>query len=70
MGLPWPSACLVTSVNLRSSGRYLVSPSALGTDEGRSMAAEYEDEEWARAAQKNWRGLGLTDPIKSVEVCQ
>ena len=34
------------------------------------MAAEYEDEEWARAAQKNWRGLGLTDPIKSVEVCQ
>lgn len=28
------------------------------------------EEEWARIGQSNWRGLGLTDPIKSVEVCQ
>ena len=33
--------------------------------------ATYEEaeEEWARVGQTNWRGLGLTDPIKSVEVC-
>ena len=31
---------------------------------------EEEEEEWGRAAQTNWRGLGLTDPVKSVEVCQ
>lgn len=28
-----------------------------------------EDEsEWEQINAKNWRGLGLTDPIKSVEV--
>ncbi|KAH9922304.1 beta and beta-prime subunits of DNA dependent RNA-polymerase [Epithele typhae] len=31
------------------------------------MALNQDGEEWARAAQTNWRGLGLTDPIKSVE---
>lgn len=29
-----------------------------------------EDEnEWEALNRINWRGLGLTDPIKSVEVC-
>lgn len=30
---------------------------------------EGDDEEWEKASQPNWRGLGLTDPVKSVEVC-
>jgi DNA-directed RNA polymerase III subunit RPC2 len=28
-----------------------------------------EDEEWEQANRTNWKGLGLTDPIKSIEVC-
>ena len=31
-------------------------------------AARDEDEDWEQAGRRNWRGLGLTDPIKSVEV--
>jgi hypothetical protein len=27
-----------------------------------------EEDDWERLNQTNWRGLGLTDPIKSVEV--
>lgn len=26
------------------------------------------DDQWEKADQPHWRGLGLTDPIKSVEV--
>ncbi|KAH9929477.1 beta and beta-prime subunits of DNA dependent RNA-polymerase [Fomitopsis serialis] len=28
---------------------------------------EEDDQDWEKAGQPNWRGLGLTDPIKSVE---
>lgn len=34
------------------------------------MAGLNEDEsEWDQLNKTNWRGLGLTDPIKRVEVC-
>lgn len=34
------------------------------------MAAHGEaEEDWAQLEQPHWRGLGITDPIKSVEVC-
>lgn len=28
-----------------------------------------EENEWDQLNAKTWRGLGLTDPIKTVEVC-
>lgn len=28
-----------------------------------------DDNEWESLIRTNWRGLGLTDPIKGVEVC-
>lgn len=28
-----------------------------------------DEQDWEEDSQPNWRGLGLTDPIKSVEVC-
>jgi len=28
----------------------------------------YEDTEWEQLNRANWKGLGLTDPIKTVEV--
>jgi hypothetical protein len=31
------------------------------------MATE-DDEEWMQMNDTNWRGLGLTDPVKKVEV--
>lgn len=40
-----------------------------GSGSGAEMAEHADgEEEWARIAEPNWRGLGLTDPIKSVEV--
>lgn len=30
---------------------------------------EDETEQWDQINNKAWRGLGLTDPIKNVEVC-
>ncbi|KDQ54565.1 hypothetical protein JAAARDRAFT_38245 [Jaapia argillacea MUCL 33604] len=31
------------------------------------MAVDGDDEDWEHAQTQNWRGLGLTDPIKSIE---
>lgn len=33
-----------------------------------SMAGNGDENDWDHLNQANWRGLGLTDPIKSVEV--
>lgn len=33
------------------------------------MASIEGDQEWEEFGQPNWRGLGLTEPIKNVEVC-
>jgi hypothetical protein len=33
------------------------------------FAMDEDENEWEALNQTNWRGLGLTDPIKSVEVC-
>jgi hypothetical protein len=27
------------------------------------------EDEWEQLNRTNWRGLGLTDPIKNIEVC-
>lgn len=33
------------------------------------MAVDHESEEgWQNAEQANWRGLALTDPIKTIQV--
>lgn len=32
------------------------------------MTVETRDDEWDEVERSNWRGLGLTDPIKNVEV--
>lgn len=33
-------------------------------------AANVEDAEWEELNRTNWKGLGLTDPIKNIEVCE
>lgn len=33
------------------------------------MAETNDHDEWSQLNQTDWRGLGLTDPIKNVEVC-
>ena len=33
-----------------------------------AMVDDVEDEEWQHLNHTNWRGLGLADPIKNVEV--
>ena len=33
-----------------------------------AMVLDPEDEEWQHSNRTNWRGLGLADPIKNVEV--
>lgn len=35
----------------------------------RMSALVDEESDWEQLNRTNWRGLGLTDPIKSVEVC-
>lgn len=30
--------------------------------------AEMMDDEWEKPSRTEWRGLGLTDPVKNVEV--
>jgi hypothetical protein len=32
------------------------------------MVLDPEDEDWQHLNRTNWRGLGLADPIKNVEV--
>jgi hypothetical protein len=33
------------------------------------FAMDEDENEWEALNRTNWRGLGLTDPIKGVEVC-
>jgi hypothetical protein len=33
------------------------------------IAMDEDENEWEALNRTNWRGLGLTDPIKAVEVC-